>query len=285
MVSQLVRIVYCIDYYRFPCKFGCETLERINMNELQTFNFNNQPVRTVQLNNQPYWVLKDVCAVLGISNSRMTAERLEDDEVSQTDIIDALGRSQNTTIITESGLYAVILRSDKPNAKEFRKWVTSEVLPAIRKHGAYATPETIEQMISNPDFTIQLLTELKKERESVNLLAATVKEYEPKVSYYDKILKNKSLMNTTVIAQDYGMSASAFNKKLHELRIQHKVGDQWILYIEHQGNGYVHSDPFIFTDKDGNNHITQTTKWTQKGRLFLYDRLKAIGILPSIEKS
>ena len=86
MVSQLVRIVYCIDYYRFPCKFGCETLERINMNELQTFNFNNQPVRTVQLNNQPYWVLKDVCAVLGISNSRMTAERLEDDEVSQTDI-------------------------------------------------------------------------------------------------------------------------------------------------------------------------------------------------------
>lgn len=255
------------------------------MNELQTFNFNNQPVRTVQLNNQPYWVLKDVCAVLGISNSRMTAERLEDDEVSQTDIIDALGRSQNTTIITESGLYAVILRSDKPNAKEFRKWVTSEVLPAIRKHGAYATPQTIEQMINNPDFTIQLLTELKKERESVNLLAATVKEYEPKVSYYDKILKNKSLMNTTVIAQDYGMSASAFNKKLHELRIQHKVGDQWILYIEHQGNGYVHSDPFIFTDKDGNNHITQTTKWTQKGRLFLYDKLKSIGILPSIEKS
>lgn len=255
------------------------------MNELQTFSFNNQPVRTVQLNNQPYWVLKDVCAVLGISNSRMTAERLEDDEVSQTDIIDALGRIQNTTVITESGLYAVILRSDKPNAKEFRKWVTSEVLPAIRKHGAYATPETIEQMINNPDFTIQLLTELKKERESVNLLAATVKEYEPKVSYYDKILKNKSLMNTTVIAQDYGMSASAFNKKLHELRIQHKVGDQWILYIEHQGNGYVHSDPFIFTDKDGNNHITQTTKWTQKGRLFLYDKLKSIGILPSIEKS
>lgn len=249
--------------------------------ELQTFNFNNQPVRTVQLNNQPYWVLKDVCDVLELSNPTVVANRLEDDERAKFN----LGRQGEATVITESGLYAVILRSDKPNAKEFRKWVTSEVLPAIRKHGAYATPETIEQMINNPDFTIQLLTELKKERESVNLLAATVKEYEPKVSYYDKILKNKSLMNTTVIAQDYGMSASAFNKKLHELRIQHKVGDQWILYIEHQGNGYVHSDPFIFTDKDGNNHITQTTKWTQKGRLFLYDKLKAIGILPSIEKS
>ena len=251
------------------------------MNELQTFNFNNQPVRTVQLNNQPYWVLKDVCDVLELSNPTVVANRLEDDERAKFN----LGRQGEATVITESGLYAVILRSDKPNAKEFRKWVTSEVLPAIRKHGAYATPQTIEQMINNPDFTIQLLTELKKERESVNLLAATVKEYEPKVSYYDKILKNKSLMNTTVIAQDYGMSASAFNKKLHELRIQHKVGDQWILYIEHQGNGYVHSDPFIFTDKDGNNHITQTTKWTQKGRLFLYDKLKSIGILPSIEKS
>lgn len=251
------------------------------MNNLQTFSFNNQSIRTVQLNNQPYWVLKDVCDVLELSNPTAVANRLEDDERAKFN----LGRQGEATVITESGLYAVILRSDKPNAKEFRKWVTSEVLPAIRKTGAYATPQTIEQMINNPDFTIQLLTELKKERESVNLLAATVKEYEPKVSYYDKILKNKSLMNTTVIAQDYGMSASAFNKKLHELRIQHKVGDQWILYIEHQGNGYVHSDPFIFTDKDGNNHITQTTKWTQKGRLFLYDKLKSIGILPSIEKS
>ena len=260
---------------------GDEWKKGENMNELQTFNFNNQPVRTVQLNNQPYWVLKDVCDVLELSNPTVVANRLEDDERAKFN----LGRQGEATVITESGLYAVILRSDKPNAKEFRKWVTSEVLPAIRKHGAYATPQTIEQMINNPDFTIQLLTELKKERESVNLLAATVKEYEPKVSYYDKILKNKSLMNTTVIAQDYGMSASAFNKKLHELRIQHKVGDQWILYVEHQGNGYVHSDPFIFTDKDGNNHITQTTKWTQKGRLFLYDKLKAIGILPSIEKS
>ena len=182
------------------------------MNNLQTFSFNNQSIRTVQLNNQPYWVLKDVCDVLELTTPSRVAERLEEDEVSQTHIIDALGRIQNTTVITESGLYAVILRSDKPNAKEFRKWVTSEVLPAIRKNGAYATPQTIEQMINNPDFTIQLLTELKKERESVNLLAATVKEYEPKVSYYDKILKNKSLMNTTVIAQDYGMCC-VFNTK------------------------------------------------------------------------
>ena len=104
------------------------------MNELQTFNFNNQPVRTVQLNNQPYWVLKDVCDVLELSNPTVVANRLEDDERAKFN----LGRQGEATVITESGLYAVILRSDKPNAKEFRKWVTSEVLPAIRKHGAYA---------------------------------------------------------------------------------------------------------------------------------------------------
>ena len=251
------------------------------MNELQTFNFNNQPVRTVQLNNQPYWVLKDVCDVLELSNPTVVANRLEDDERAKFN----LGRQGEATVITESGLYAVILRSDKPNAKEFRKWVTSEVLPAIRKHGAYATPQTIEQMINNPDFTIQLLTELKKERESVNLLAATVKEYEPKASYYDKILKSKSLMNTTVIAQDYGMSAVAFNSKLHELRIQHKVGGQWILYSEHQGFGYVHSETFEFEGMDGNTRVKMTTKWTQKGRLFLYDKLKQNGILPTIEQN
>lgn len=251
------------------------------MNELQTFNFNNQPVRTVQINNQPYWVLKDVCDVLELSNPTVVANRLEDDERAKFN----LGRQGEATVITESGLYAVILRSDKPNAKEFRKWVTSEVLPTIRKHGAYATPETIEQMISNPDFAIQLLTELKNEREKVSLLSATVKEYEPKASYYDKILKSKSLMNTTVIAQDYGMSAVAFNSKLHELRIQHKVGGQWILYSEHQGYGYVHSETFEFEGMDGNTRVKMTTKWTQKGRLFLYEKLKANGILPTIEQN
>lgn len=250
------------------------------MNELQTFNFNNQPVRTVQINNQPYWVLKDVCDVLELSNPTVVANRLEDDERAKFN----LGRQGEAIVITESGLYAVILRSDKPNAKEFRKWVTSEVLPTIRKHGAYATPETIEQMISNPDFAIQLLTELKNEREKVSLLAATVKEYEPKASYYDKILKSKSLMNTTVIAQDYGMSAVAFNSKLHELR-QHKVGGQWILYSEHQGYGYVHSETFEFEGMDGNTRVKMTTKWTQKGRLFLYDKLKQNGILPTIEQN
>ncbi len=262
-------------------------------NSLKTFNFNNQPVRTTERNGEPYFCLRDVCETLSIGNVSQLKTRLYQPGVITNEVgvqtglkADGSAAIQNVkmTFVNESNLYKVIFQSRKPEAEQFTEWVTSEVLPTIRKHGAYATPQTIEQMINDPDFTIQLLTELKKEREQVSLLTATVKEYEPKVSYYDKILKNKSLMNTTVIAQDYGMSATAFNKKLHELRIQHKVGDQWILYAEHQGNGYVHSDPFEYKDKEGNTHINPTTKWTQKGRLFLYENLKNIGILPSIER-
>lgn len=123
------------------------------MNNLQTFNFNNQPVRTVQLNNQHYWVLKDVCDVLELSNPTVVANRLEDDERAKFN----LGRQGEATVITESGLYAVILRSDKPNAKEFRKWVTSEVLPAIRKTGAYLTDEKAYDITHNPQSLADLL--------------------------------------------------------------------------------------------------------------------------------
>ena len=107
------------------------------MNELQVFRYQDNEVRTVEVNGEPWFVLKDVCAVLGLSTPARVAERLDSDEVSQTHLTDSLGREQETTIINESGLYNVILRSDKPEAKPFRKWVTSEVLPTIRKTGGY----------------------------------------------------------------------------------------------------------------------------------------------------
>lgn len=110
--------------------------------EIQLWNYEGSSVRTIQKEGEPWWVLADVCEVLELSTPSRVAERLEKDEVSQTHTIDRMGRTQNTTIINESGLYAVILRSDKPQAKPFRKWVTSEVLPAIRKTGAYATHPT-----------------------------------------------------------------------------------------------------------------------------------------------
>lgn len=108
------------------------------MNEIQVFEYSNNPIRTVMRDGEPWWVLKDVCEVLGIVDHKVTARRLDVDEVCQTPLTDSMGRQQATTIISESGLYSVILRSDKPEAKPFRRWVTHEVLPAIRKTGAYS---------------------------------------------------------------------------------------------------------------------------------------------------
>lgn len=161
---------------------------------LQVFNYKESAVRTVQKDGEPWFVLKDVCSVLGIGNSRMAADRLETDEVSQTDIIDALGRNQTATVINESGLYNVILRSDKPEAKPFRKWVTSEVLPSIRKHGAYMTPETLEAAILSPDYLLKVVTALKDEtdrRKALETENATLNQHleaaKPKTLFADSV--------------------------------------------------------------------------------------------------
>lgn len=116
------------------------------MNDILVFRYKSSEVRTVELNGEPWFVLKDVCAVLGISHITDTAKRMDEDEVGQTEVTDSMGRKQSTYVINESGLYNVILRSDKPEAKPFRKWVTSEVLPSIRKTGGYTMPKLSKEM-------------------------------------------------------------------------------------------------------------------------------------------
>ena len=141
------------------------------MNNLQVFNYNGNEVRTIQKDGEPWWVLKDVCEVLGLSSPHKVFDRLDEDEKGRNQI-PTPGGEQEMTVINESGLYNVILRSDKPEAKPFRKWVTSEVLPSIRKHGAYMTPETLEQAILNPDMMIKLCTALKDEQDKNKALQA-----------------------------------------------------------------------------------------------------------------
>lgn len=127
------------------------------MNDLQIFTYQQNAVRTVERDGEPWFVLKDVCDVLNLTTPARVAERLDKDEVSQTHLTDSLGRQQETTIINESGLYSVILRSDKPEAKPFRKWVTSEVIPAIRRHGSYSqkplTPA--EQLLAQANVLVE----------------------------------------------------------------------------------------------------------------------------------
>lgn len=264
------------------------------MGEVQIFNnpkFGD--IRTLGTSENPLFCLTDVCRALGLSASHVK-ERLTDDVVSTDTILDTIGRRQKVNFINEDGLYDVILDSRKPEAKAFRKWVTSDVLPSIRKTGKFSVDVVL------PDFTNpaeaarawaeqyeQKMIECKRADEAeqqVIQLSKEVEKMQPKVSYYDMILNNRSTVLVTQIAQDYGMSAKTFNKILLDHHIQHKVNGQWILYADYISLGYVQSKPVSITHNNGTQTVKYNTEWTQKGRLFLYDYLKGKNILPVIEK-
>lgn len=150
------------------------------MNDITIFNHLGNDIRVMtDEQGEPLFVLKDICGALDLKNISDVASRLDEDGVGTTEVIDNLGRTQKINVITEAGLYEVIFMSRKPEAKAFKRWVTSEVLPSIRKHGMYATPATIEEMIANPDMAIQLLTTLKEERAARAKAEAEVEAQRP----------------------------------------------------------------------------------------------------------
>ena len=256
------------------------------MNKLTIFNYEGNTVRTVMKDGNPWWVLKDVCSVLEIGNSRDVMARLDSDEKG-VDIIDTPGGKQEVSIINESGLYSVILVSRKPEAKKFKRWVTHEVLPSIRRHGLYATDE----LLANPDFLIQALQELKAERAKNVELTTTISiqdqqiaEMKPKASYYDVVLNCKDAVSITTIAKDYGKSGRWFNEYLHNLGVQFRQGKIWLLYQKYAQHGYTTTKTHTYLGNDGTMHSKVHTYWTQKGRLFIYELLKDHGILPLIEQ-
>ncbi len=197
------------------------------MNTPQIFNFEQNEVRTILVNDEPYFVGKDVASVLGYSNTKDALSRHVDLEDKMGSRITTSGQSREMTIINESGLYSLILKSKLPSAKKFKRWVTSEVLPAIRKHGGYLTPEKVEEALLNPDTIIQLATQLKEERTGRLIAEQKIAEYEPKISYLDSILSSTDSVTISQIAADYGMSPQQMNKLLHKLGIQKKIGNQW----------------------------------------------------------
>ena len=256
--------------------------------ELQIYkNAEFGSVRTTTIAGQPYFVGKDVADILGYSNTRKALiDHVDKEDKDDVTIRDAIGRNQTMTAINESGLYSLILSSKMPNAKKFKRWVTNEVLPAIRKHGLYAT----DDLIANPDLAIAAFTALKEEREKNKELIAAVAigqqqiaEMKPKATYYDVVLKCRDAVNISVIAKDYGWSAMRMNEHLHEKGIQFKQGDIWLLYQKYAPNGYTKTNTHIYEDSKGIQHTKVHTKWTQKGRLFIYEQLKADGIYPQIE--
>ncbi|WP_239772133.1 phage antirepressor KilAC domain-containing protein [Mammaliicoccus sp. P-M58] len=257
------------------------------MKELQVFQssqFGNLEILTIE--GKEWFPATDVAKKLGYSNPhKAIRDHTKDKGVTIRSVIDSLGRNQDKKFIDEGNLYRLITKSKLPQAEQFEEWVFDEVLPAIRKHGIYATNNVIEQTIQDPDYIITVLTEFKKEKEQRMLLQQQVGELKPKADYYDQILKSTKLITVNAIAKDYGMSAQALNKILHDLKVQFKQSGQWLLYAKYHDKGYTHSEPHRYVKKDGTEDFSLHTKWTQKGRIFLYYLLKENGILPKIEKN
>lgn len=248
------------------------------MANLQIFAFEGtNEIRTLLINDEPHFVGKDIADTLGYKDTSDALKRHVDEEDKLTRGFTDSGQSRYMTIINESGLYSLILKSKLPSAKKFKRWVTSEVLPTIRKHGMYAT----EDLLNDPDLLIQVATQLKEERTNRLIAEQRVNELQPKADYYDKILANKSLMTISVIAKNYGMSANKMNRTLHKLGVQYKQGKTWLLYSKHQDKGWTHTE---MLEVAGTDKLQPSTKWTQKGHIAIYELLKKNDILPTIER-
>ena len=242
-------------------------------------------IRTMIIEGEPWFVAIDVCAALSINNNREAVKRLDDDEKKTVSLTDGIRGNPEKTIVNEYGLYCLVLSSRKPEARTFRRWITHEVIPSIRKHGAYIVPELLDALTKNEAERQRLLDDLNADREVLNqllgekdVLQTAIDEARPKVNYYDSILQNPHTMPVTLIAKDYGYSAVRFNMLLRKLSIQYKVGKTWALYQDYADEGYVHYNVY----RRGKKAISHMV-WTQKGRLFLYNFLKKEGILPRIE--
>ena len=255
-------------------------------------------VRTVAINGEPWFVASDVCKSLEINNVSMAISRLDDDEKNTIILTEGIPGNPNKTIVNEPGLYSLVLSSRKPEAKAFKRWITHEVIPDIRQYGMYATNDFLDKALGNPDNWIRMLAEysaVKKENETLKLKTVEQKEViesqnnqitlmKPKATYYDLVLQTKNAVNITTIAKDYGLSAVTLNKKLHDYGVQHKQGGTWILYQQHADKGYTKTKTGVYTNKAGEEYASVHTRWTQKGRMFIYEVLKEHGLLPKMEE-
>ena len=260
------------------------------MNELQIFqNEEFGTIRTIEQDGAPWFVGKDVAAALGYSKERNAiGVHVDEEDKKDARIQGTLGGTQSMVVINESGLYSLVLSSKLPNAKKFKRWVTSEVLPSIRKNGGYLAGQ---ESMSNEELMARALlmaqnTIAEREKRIQSLQAQNelkdqiIADFEPIRTYVDTILESPGTMSTAQIAADYDITPQKLNKILHEERVQRKVNGQWILYKSYMGQGYTKSKTFQFTHSDGRRDSRMQTQWTQKGRLMIHEILKARGIIP-----
>ena len=243
-------------------------------------------VRVVMRDGEAWFVAKDVCLALGLDVSSGVRGLDEDEKGLHT--MQTLGGKQEMAIVSEAGLYSLVLRSRKPEAKAFKRWITHEVLPSIRRTGGYSLRGRIPDdptLLGLPDFRDPSKAALAwvEERDGRLLAEALVEELRPKAEYCDRVLEANNIYLVTDIAKDYGMSAFAFNRLLGDLGIQYRLGGprhgRWHLYAKYQDKGYTQS----MTKTVRGGQVVAFMAWTETGRMFLYQLLKRNGYLPVVE--
>lgn len=249
-------------------------------NEIQRFDFKGESLRALtNMAGEPWFVLKDCMSILDLGNPTETVKMFDDDEFSTTEVIDSIGRRQQAYIISEPGLYRLVMRSRKPEAKEFQRWVTHEVLPSIRKHGAYMTQQTLDKALTSPDFLIQLATKLKEEQEKV-------KELEPKAQALDDFTNVEDRLLVRDAAKVLSNAGTPIKEKqLREWMADHnwifKSGGSWRATADHCAAGHlvmVMSQKHGVKDDGTEFAFPPTVRITRKGLALLHKRLGEIAL-------
>jgi len=241
-------------------------------------NFTNEEFGTVQViefDGEPMFLGKDIAKMLGYMQPTDAIKDHVDNEDCKTLKYKAFAKTakaslwrgndySDKTLINESGLYSLILASKLEGARRFKRWVTSEVLPSIRKTGSYSVPRTFAQ-------ALRLAAE---QQEKIEAQQKLLELQAPKVEYHDAVLASVSTYTTTQIAKEMGMSATALNKKLHELGVQYYQNGSWLLYAKYQDKGFTESETIKFNSKKGDTITKMVFKWTEEGRKFIHEKIR-----------
>lgn len=255
--------------------------------------YGGKPVRIFCINNMFWWALTDICGLIDLGNPSRVADRLDDDEKMTLILSNShsgrRGGAQKLLLVSEPGLYHLLLSSDKPEAKFFQNWIMFEVIPSIHRNGGYImgqdTMDADELNDASQRVTQSILVERNQQIQNLRIQnkaqAALLREWESKANYCDAVLCSSDSVPITVIAKDYGWSAQTMNRYLYDRGVQYPCGGTWVLYQRYANKGYVQPETILY----GNAHCKQHLRWTQKGRAFLYEFLKADGILPLSERT
>jgi anti-repressor protein len=254
------------------------------VNKLQIFQKDNFKVRVVERNGEPWFVAKDVCDILEIGNPTMALQRLNN-SMKGVSSIETLGGTQVLNVISEAGVYKLVFTSRKPEAERFTDWVASEVIPSIRKHGAYLTPAKIEEVLLNPDTIIRLATDLKQERQKRIELEEKIEDQKPKVLFADAVTTSKSSVLVGELAKILKQNGIEIGQNrlfewLREEGYLCKAGENYNLPTQYSMElELMEIKKVTINNPDGSSRITRTPKITGKGQVYFVN--KFLNKLPS----